>query len=111
MSLTILGGAGGRFFREYGDLITRVMGVVIILLGLVFIGMFGVAQRTLRPQLRGNVGLIGAPLLGLAMGIGWTPCIGPTLTAIISVSWNLGDPWRAACWAWRIRSGSASRSS
>ena len=30
------------------------------------------------------------------MGIGWTPCIGPTLTAIVSVSWNLGDPWRAA---------------
>ena len=96
MSLTILGGAAGRFFIQYGDLITRVMGVVIILLGLVFIGMFGVAQRTLRPQLRGNIGLIGAPLLGLAMGIGWTPCIGPTLTAIVSVSWNLGDPGRAA---------------
>lgn len=96
MTVTILGGAAGRFFIQYGDLITRIMGVVIILLGLVFIGMFGVAQRTLRPQLRGNVGLIGAPLLGLAMGIGWTPCIGPTLTAIVSVSWNLGDPWRAA---------------
>ncbi len=96
MTVTILGGAAGRFFLQYGDLITRVMGVVIILLGLVFIGMFGVAQRTLRPQLRGNLGLIGAPLLGLAMGIGWTPCIGPTLTAIVSVSWNLGDPGRAA---------------
>ena len=35
------------------------------------------------------------PLLGLALGIGWTPCIGPTLAAIISVSWNLGDPVRA----------------
>lgn len=96
MTVTILGGAAGRFFLQYGDIITRIMGVVIILLGLVFIGMFGVAQRTLRPQLRGNLGLIGAPLLGLAMGIGWTPCIGPTLTAIVSVSWNLGDPGRAA---------------
>ena len=96
MTVTILGGAAGRFFLQYGDLITRIMGVVIILLGLVFIGLFGVAQRTLRPQLRGNAGLIGAPLLGIAMGIGWTPCIGPTLTAIVSVSWNLGDPWRAA---------------
>lgn len=96
MTVTILGGAAGRFFLQYGDIITRVMGVVIILLGLVFIGMFGIAQRTLRPQLRGNLGLIGAPLLGLAMGIGWTPCIGPTLTAIVSVSWNLGDPGRAA---------------
>lgn len=96
MTVTILGGAAGRFFLQYGDIITRIMGVVIILLGLVFIGMFGIAQRTLRPQMRGNLGLIGAPLLGLAMGIGWTPCIGPTLTAIVSVSWNLGDPGRAA---------------
>ena len=96
MSLTILGGAAGRFLNQYRDLITRIMGVLVILLGQVVNGMFGVAQRTLRPQLRGNAGLIGAPLLGLAMGIGWTPCIGPTLTAIISVSWNIGDPGRAA---------------
>jgi cytochrome c-type biogenesis protein len=65
-------------------------------LGLVFIGAFGFAQRTLKPQVRGNIGLAGAPLLGLALGLGWAPCIGPTLAAIISVSWNLGDPGRGA---------------
>lgn len=96
MAVNILGGAAGRFFIEYADIITRVMGAVVIVMGLVFIGVFGLAQRTMRPQLRGNLGLIGAPLLGVALGIGWTPCIGPTLTAIFSVSWNLGDPWRAA---------------
>ncbi|WP_295780980.1 cytochrome c biogenesis protein CcdA [uncultured Microbacterium sp.] len=96
MAVNVLGGTVGMFFLRYADLITRVMGVVIILLGLVFIGLFGVAQRSVRLQARGNLGLIGAPLLGVALGIGWTPCIGPTLAAIISVSYNLGDPGRAA---------------
>jgi cytochrome c-type biogenesis protein len=96
MAVNVLGGAAGSFFARYGDVITRVMGVVIILMGLVFIGLFGIAQRSVRLQSRGNLGLIGAPLLGVALGIGWTPCIGPTLAAILSVSYNLGDPGRAA---------------
>jgi len=95
MAVNILGGTVGRFFLEYADAITRVMGVVIILLGLVFIGLFGFAQRTFKPQVRSNLGLIGAPLLGVALGIGWAPCIGPTLGAILAMSWNFGDPVRA----------------
>ncbi|WP_442577258.1 cytochrome c biogenesis CcdA family protein [Microbacterium sp. F51-2R] len=96
MAVTILGGTLGRFFLEYNEAITRILGAVVILLGLVFIGVFGFAQRTVHPHVQSNVGLIGAPLLGIALGIGWTPCIGPTLAAILSVSWNLGDPGRAA---------------
>jgi len=95
MAVNILGGTVGQFFIEYADPITRVMGVIVILLGLVFIGLFGFAQRTFKPQVRGNLGLIGAPLLGLALGIGWAPCIGPTLGAILAMSWNFGDPVRA----------------
>ncbi|MET0782295.1 MAG: cytochrome c biogenesis protein CcdA [Microbacterium sp.] len=95
MAVNILGGTVGLFFIEYADPITRVMGVIVILLGLVFIGLFGFAQRTYKPQVRGNLGLIGAPLLGLALGIGWAPCIGPTLGAILAMSWNFGDPVRA----------------
>jgi len=96
MAVVVLGGTLGQFFLAYSDVITRILGAVVIALGLIFIGVFGLAQRTVRPQVRSNVGLIGAPLLGVALGIGWTPCIGPTLGAIISVSWNLGDPGRAA---------------
>ncbi|MFI8593238.1 cytochrome c biogenesis CcdA family protein [Microbacterium sp. NPDC078428] len=96
MTVNVLGGTVGGFFIRYADPIIRVMGVVIILLGLVFIGLFGIAQRTSRPRVPSRVGLVGAPLLGIAMGIGWTPCIGPTLAAIFSISWNLGDPGRAA---------------
>lgn len=96
VTVNVLGGTLGRFFLSYADLITRILGVVVILLGLVFIGIFGIAQRTVHPGVRGNLGLVGAPLLGVALGIGWTPCIGPTLSAIFAVSWNLGDPGRAA---------------
>ena len=96
MAVNVLGGTVGLFFLRYADVITRIMGVVIILLGLVFIGLFGLAQRTVRLQARGNLGLIGALLLGIALGVGWTPCIGPTLAAILSVSYNMGDPGRAA---------------
>lgn len=95
VAVTILGGTFGLLLLQYANVLTRVLGVVVILLGLVFIGLFGVAQRTIRPRTRTRVGLIGAPLLGFALGVGWTPCIGPTLAAIISVSWNLGDPVRA----------------
>jgi len=86
MAVNVFSGTVGMFFLRYADVITRVMGVVIILLGLVFIGLFGLAQRSVRLQARGNLGLIGAPLLGIALGVGWTPCIGPTLAAILSVA-------------------------
>ncbi|WP_394255802.1 cytochrome c biogenesis CcdA family protein [Pseudoclavibacter helvolus] len=96
MAVTILGGVMGRFFLEYADLITRLLGIVVIALGLVFIGAIPMAQRTKRPRFSNSLGVFSAPLLGVALGIGWTPCIGPTLAAIMSVSWNLGDPGRAA---------------
>ena len=95
VAVTILGGTFGYLLLQYANVLTRVFGVVIIALGLVFLGFFGIAQRTLRPSAQGRTGLIGAPLLGFALGVGWTPCIGPTLAAIISMSWNLGDPARA----------------
>lgn len=96
MAMTVLGGSLGRFFLEYSDIITRVLGAVVIVMGLIFIGLFGFAQRTFKPNVRGNLGLVGAPLLGLALGIGWAPCIGPTLATILALSWNMGDPGRAA---------------
>ncbi|MFE1664404.1 cytochrome c biogenesis CcdA family protein [Microbacterium sp. P02] len=96
MAINIFGGTLGVALIQYRDLITRIMGVVIILLGLVFIGAFGMAQRTFRPQVRGNVGLVGAPLLGLALGIGWAPCIGPTLSVILGMSLDSASAGRGA---------------
>ncbi|MDN3497439.1 cytochrome c biogenesis CcdA family protein, partial [Planococcus sp. APC 4015] len=96
VAINMLGGTLGRFLLEYQDLITRVLGAVIIVMGLVFIGVFGAAQRIARPQVRSNLGLAGAPLLGLALGIGWAPCIGPTLAVILGMSFDSGSAGRGA---------------
>lgn len=95
VAVTVLGGFFGVALSRYADLLTRVFGIVNIVLGLVFTGAIRLGQRGMRPTLRRRAGLVGAPLLGFSLGIGWTPCIGPTLAAILSVSWNLGDPARA----------------
>ncbi|RAZ33299.1 cytochrome c biogenesis CcdA family protein [Microbacterium sp. SMR1] len=95
LAMGVFAGTIGRAFFEYQEVITRVLGAVVIVLGLVFVGMFGFAQRIYRPQLRQNLGLAGAPLLGIAMGIGWAPCIGPTLAAILSIALSQADPTRA----------------
>lgn len=91
----VLGGTLGMMLIRYQDIITRVLGVFVMVMGFVFVGLFGFAQRTFRPKLREGLGLAGAPLLGVAMGIGWAPCIGPTLSAIFSISLSQADPWRA----------------
>lgn len=96
ITFTVIGGTAAVFFLRWGEIITRILGVVIIAMGFVFLGLFGFAQREWRMQVTSRTGLIGAPLLGFALGIGWAPCIGPTLAAITSVAWTIGDPWRAA---------------
>ena len=95
VALTALGGTVGVFFLRWGDLVTRILGVVIILMGLVFLGLFAFAQRELRFHVDSKYGILGAPLLGIALGIGWAPCMGPTLAAILALSFNAGDPVRA----------------
>ncbi|WP_348789733.1 cytochrome c biogenesis protein CcdA [Leifsonia sp. NPDC080035] len=89
-------GALGFWLVRWQEVVIRVMGVVVILLGLVFIGQFSFLQRTIKPSWRPATGLIGAPLLGIVFGLGWTPCIGPTLGAILSLSVGSGSPWRGA---------------
>jgi len=87
-------GAAGFWLNQYRDLITRIAGAVVILLGLVFIGQFGALQRTVKSNWRPKMGLAGAPMLGAVFAIGWTPCTGPTLTAINSLSLGTGSPWQ-----------------
>jgi cytochrome c-type biogenesis protein len=91
----ILGGAG-FLLKSHLDLITRVAGVLIIVMGLVFIGQFSFLQRTIKPSWTAATGMAGAPLLGLVFGLGWTPCIGPTLAAVLSLSTTGASPWRGA---------------
>jgi cytochrome c-type biogenesis protein len=64
----------------------RIGGVVTIIMGLVFIGFIPALQRQARFTPRRWAGLAGAPLLGAVFGLGWTPCLGPTLTGVIAVA-------------------------
>lgn len=76
----------GRELIEYQRPIAIVTGVVTILLGLAFLGRFGWLQRDVRVHAVPAVGLAAAPLLGFFFGLGWTPCLGPTLTAVLGLS-------------------------
>lgn len=89
-------GALGVWLVVWQQTITRVLGLVVIVMGLVFVGQFTFLQRTLKPIWRPATGLAGAPLLGIVFGLGWTPCIGPTLSAITLLSFDTGSPWRGA---------------
>jgi cytochrome c-type biogenesis protein len=91
----VLGGAG-FLLKSHLDLITRIAGVLVILMGLVFIGQFSFLQRTVKPRWTAATGIAGAPILGIIFGLGWTPCIGPTLAAVLSLSANSASPWRGA---------------
>jgi cytochrome c-type biogenesis protein len=75
-------GSLGTYLVQWEDVITRVLGVVVILLGLGFLGAIPFLQREARFHLTPRAGLWGAPLLGIVFGLGWTPCIGPTLGAV-----------------------------
>lgn len=94
--LGVLFGTAGLLLRPWMDLITRIAGVLIIVMGLVFIGIFGLMQRTIKPRFKAATGLVGAPLLGVVFALGWTPCVGPTLVALYSIVLDQGDPWRGA---------------
>jgi cytochrome c-type biogenesis protein len=89
-------GVAGLLLKQWMDLITRIAGVLIIVMGLVFIGQFTFLQRTLKPGWRVATGLAGAPFLGVVFGLGWAPCIGPTLGAVLALSLNGGSPARGA---------------
>ena len=94
VGLTLVAATAGALLIPWQGLITRVAGVLLIAMGLVFIGQFSFLQRSFKPQWRTTTGLAGAPLLGIVFGIGWTPCIGPTLGAVISLSLDSGNPGR-----------------
>lgn len=96
VAVNVLFSVAGAYLIPWMDLILRIAGVVMIVMGLVFIGQFTFLQRSFKPQWRVTTGLAGAPLLGIVFGLGWTPCIGPTLVAVLSLSTQSGNPWRGA---------------
>ena len=91
-----LAGTVGAALLHWQGPISRVLGVVVVLLGLAFLGMVPFLQRERRLHMAPRAGVWAAPVLGLTFGLGWTPCIGPTLAAILALSLGDGSAARGA---------------
>ena len=96
ISYGALFGGTGRFLKQYQTTITPVLGALTIALGVAYLGKLPWMQREWRIHKRPATGLAGAPLLGVVFGLGWTPCLGPVLTAILGLSLTQASAARGA---------------
>ena len=94
VSAGVLLGAVGTFFLDQERTLQRVLGVLTIVLGVAFMGSLPFLQRDFRLHRRPVLGLAGAPMLGVLFGLGWAPCVGPTLGAVLSLGLNEGTAAR-----------------
>jgi len=97
--LGLVAGGISELLRSHSAVITQVLGGVTVVLGLLFSGAFDrftFAGRIIKPSVMPKAGLAGAPLLGVLFGIGWTPCVGPTLAAVQTLSFSTGTAARGA---------------
>jgi len=93
----VLVGGAGAFLIEHERLLQRILGGLTILLGLAFMGAVPWLpwfQRDVRVHRKPGMGLAGAPMLGVLFGLGWTPCIGPTLGAVLTLGVTEGSAAR-----------------
>ncbi|MBO1769546.1 cytochrome c biogenesis CcdA family protein [Agrococcus sp. TF02-05] len=93
---TALVGAVSSFLLVWSSLLVRVLGVLLIVLGLVFIGQMRFLQRVWKPQQLKAGGMWTAPLVGVIFALGWTPCSGPTLAAISALTVTTGSAGQGA---------------
>ena len=92
----VLFGALGEALVRYQQPITRILGIVVIVLGLAFMGVLPGLQREFRLHRIPDWGMWAAPALGVLFGLGWTPCIGPTLAAVQTLAFTEGSAARGA---------------
>ncbi len=93
VAFNFLGALSATLYYDYVDILQRIGGAIIIVLGLVFIGQVTFLQRNIKPTWQPRTGLIGAPLLGVIFALGWSPCLGPTMATVFLLS--SFDPGRA----------------
>jgi cytochrome c-type biogenesis protein len=87
----------GQTLQDHEGTLSKVLGVLMIVMGFFFMGMMPwLTQREFRFHRRPATGLVGAPLLGALFGVGWTPCIGPTLASVAALSSDQASAGRGA---------------
>jgi cytochrome c-type biogenesis protein len=96
VSTGAVAGSLGHFMITNNGLISRVLGGLIIVLGLIYLGVLRIGQRDMRIHRVPASGVAAAPLVGIAFALGWTPCIGPTLGAVLTLALNEGTALRGA---------------
>lgn len=96
VSLGVLAGTAGLLFVSQNPWVQLVLGLLVVVFGLAMIGQFKFLQRSIKLPFSPKLGLAGAPLLGVVFALGWTPCIGPTLSAVLVLASDAGDPTRGA---------------
>jgi cytochrome c-type biogenesis protein len=96
VSYGALFGAVGFRLLQYQNTVNLVLGLVTILMGIVFMGFIPFAQRDVRIHAIPKVGVAAAPALGVMFGVGWTPCLGPTLAVVLSLSTTAADAGRGS---------------
>lgn len=96
VSAGALFGHFGAKLDEHAVVVDRVLGSITILLGIAFLGFVPVLKREWRIRRLPQAGLAGAPLLGVVFGVGWAPCLGPTLGAIQTLAINEGSAAKGA---------------
>ncbi|WP_137988719.1 cytochrome c biogenesis CcdA family protein [Streptomyces vilmorinianum] len=104
LGFTVVFVSGGALFGGFGDalqthrdVISKVLGALTIVLGAFFMGaMPRLTRREFRFHKRPVTGLLGAPMLGVLFGLGWVPCIGPTLAAVLALASNEASAGRGA---------------
>ena len=89
-------GGFGALLQRHTTILTRVLGAVTIVLGLAFMGFVPGLQRTVKSSHLPAAGVAGAPMLGVLFGLGWTPCIGPTLAAVQAMAYSEASATRGA---------------
>ena len=101
----VVAGSAGRALAEHRVIISRVLGVVVIILGLIFAGVLQIGQRDLRLHRIPAVGVAAAPLIGVVFALGWTPCLSPTLGVVINLGFNEGTALAGRPARVRVRAG------
>jgi cytochrome c-type biogenesis protein len=96
VSFGIFFGGLGAALTRHQEVVQRLLGGVVVLLGLGFLGLVPGLQREVRIRRMPAAGLAGAPLLGVVFGLGWTPCVGPTLGAVQTLAYSSASAGRGA---------------
>lgn len=88
LSYGALFGAAGNALSSHRVLLERILGMVVVLLGVTFMGGISWLQADRRPHSWSATGIAGAFVLGVAFGLGWSPCIGPALAAVQAMAFG-----------------------